>query len=94
MRRPKQSNRLFGAIPCGSPKWQELYTKRQAIEKVFKSLKYPRGLDRPRLLPLYGTATQGPFLTKDNSDRGGNGASCPPCRSEYSWTLRRNRVRS
>ena len=43
---PSQDIRLFGVLRRGSPEWKDLYTKRQAIERVFKSMKESRRLDR------------------------------------------------
>ena len=43
---PKENPRLFGVIRRDSEAWKALYTKRQAIERVFKSLKESRRLNR------------------------------------------------
>lgn len=43
---PKENIRLFGVIRRKSPEWRELYNKRQAIERLFKSLKENRRLER------------------------------------------------
>lgn len=43
---PKRDIRLFGAVRRDSPEWRELYSRRQAIERVFKSLKESRRLER------------------------------------------------
>ena len=43
---PKQNIRLFGVVRRGSPQWKALYAKRQAIERVFKSMKESRRLER------------------------------------------------
>ena len=43
---PWQNLRLFGAIPRRSPEWDAIYAMRQAIERVFKSLKENRRLER------------------------------------------------
>ena len=43
---PSQNIRLFGVVRRGSPEWKDLYTKRQAIERVFKSMKESRRLER------------------------------------------------
>ena len=42
---PSQNIRLFGVVRRGSPEWKDLYTKRQAIERVFKSMKESRRLE-------------------------------------------------
>ena len=41
-----QDLRLFGILRRGSPEWKSLYGKRQAIERVFKSMKESRRLER------------------------------------------------
>ncbi len=38
--------RLFGVLRRGSEAWKALYVKRQAIERVFKSMKESRRLER------------------------------------------------
>ena len=43
---PAQNPRLFSPIRRQSPEWKALYTKRQAIERTFKSLKQSRRLER------------------------------------------------
>ncbi len=43
---PKQNLRLFGALRRDSKEWKALYEKRQAIERVFKSMKESRRLER------------------------------------------------
>ena len=43
---PKRDIRLFGAVRRDSPEWRELYSRRQAVERVFKSLKESRRLER------------------------------------------------
>ena len=43
---PSQDIRLFGVLRRGSQEWKDLYTKRQAIERVFKSMKESRRLER------------------------------------------------
>ena len=43
---PSQNIRLFGVVRRGSQEWKDLYTKRQAIERVFKSMKESRRLER------------------------------------------------
>ena len=43
---PGRNIRLFGVIRRNSPEWKALYAKRQAIERVFKSLKESRRLER------------------------------------------------
>ena len=43
---PKRDIRLFGAVRRDSPEWKELYGRRQAVERVFKSLKESRRLER------------------------------------------------
>ena len=43
---PTRNVRLFGAIRRNGPAWKALYTKRQAIERVFKSMKESRRLER------------------------------------------------
>ena len=43
---PTQNIRLFGVLRRGSQEWKDLYTKRQAIERVFKSMKESRRLER------------------------------------------------
>ena len=43
---PSQNIRLFGVLRRGSSEWKDLYTKRQAIERVFKSMKESRRLER------------------------------------------------
>ena len=43
----RQDNpRLFGPIRQGSPEWTALYRLRQAVERVFKSMKESRRLER------------------------------------------------
>ena len=43
----RQDNpRLFGPIRQGSPEWKALYRLRQAVERVFKSMKESRRLER------------------------------------------------
>ena len=43
---PSQDIRLFGVMRRDGPEWQALYAKRQAIERVFKSIKESRRLER------------------------------------------------
>ncbi len=43
---PTRDIRLFGVLRRDSPEWKALYTKRQAIERVFKSMKESRRLER------------------------------------------------
>ena len=43
---PRQDLRLFGVLRRDSPEWRGLYTKRQAVERCFKSLKQSRRLER------------------------------------------------
>ena len=43
---PARNIRLFGVVRRGSQEWKNLYTKRQAIERVFKSMKESRRLER------------------------------------------------
>ena len=43
---PSNNIRLFGKIRRDSPEWKDYYRKRQAIERVFKSLKESRRLER------------------------------------------------
>lgn len=43
---PAANLRLFGKIRRQSKEWKALYTKRQAIERTFKSLKQSRRLER------------------------------------------------
>ena len=43
---PAQNPRLFSPIRRQSPEWKELYAKRPAIERTFKSLKQSRRLER------------------------------------------------
>ena len=43
---PRENIRLFGVIRRDSQEWRDLYTKRQAIERVFKSMKESRRLER------------------------------------------------
>ena len=43
---PARNIRLFGILRRGSQEWKDLYTKRQAIERVFKSMKESRRLER------------------------------------------------
>ena len=43
---PNQNLRLFSPIRRDSPAWKALYLKRQSIERVFKSLKQSRRLER------------------------------------------------
>ena len=43
---PQRNIRLFGAIRRDGPEWKALYVKRQAIERVFKSMKESRRLER------------------------------------------------
>ena len=43
---PAKNIRLFGVLRRGSQEWKDLYTKRQAIERVFKSMKESRRLER------------------------------------------------
>ena len=43
---PSKNIRLFGVVRRGSQEWKDLYTKRQAIERVFKSMKESRRLER------------------------------------------------
>ena len=43
---PKKDIRLFGVVRRDGPEWKALYTKRQAIERVFKSMKESRRLER------------------------------------------------
>ena len=42
---PTQDIRMFGVIRRGSAAWKELYEKRQAIERIFKSKKESRRLE-------------------------------------------------
>ena len=43
---PSENIRLFGVVRRESQEWKDLYTKRQAIERVFKSMKESRRLER------------------------------------------------
>ena len=43
---PTQNIRMFGAIRREGPEWKALYDKRQAIERVFKSMKQSRRLEK------------------------------------------------
>ena len=43
---PSRDIRLFGVLRRDSPEWKALYGKRQAIERIFKSLKQSRRLER------------------------------------------------
>lgn len=43
---PERNIRLFGVIRREGPEWRGLYTKRQAVERCFKSLKQSRRLER------------------------------------------------
>ena len=43
---PKADLRLFGVIRRDGPEWKALYRQRQAIERVFKSMKESRRLER------------------------------------------------
>ncbi len=43
---PNENIRVFGAIRRDGPEWKDLYAKRQAIERVFKSMKESRRLER------------------------------------------------
>ena len=43
---PKKDIRLFGVVRRDGPEWKALYAKRQAIERVFKSMKESRRLER------------------------------------------------
>ena len=43
---PRENIRLFGVIRRDSPEWRDLYGKRQAIERIFKSLKESRRLEQ------------------------------------------------
>ena len=43
---PKSDPRLFGVIRRDGPEWKDLYRQRQAIERVFKSMKESRRLER------------------------------------------------
>ena len=38
--------RLFGSMSEGSRRWKALYRRRQSVERVFKSLKESRRLER------------------------------------------------
>ena len=42
----KDNPRLFGPVRQGSPEWKALYRRRQAVERVFKSMKESRRLER------------------------------------------------
>ena len=43
---PKEDIRLFGVVRRSSRRWKALYRKRQAVERVFKSVKESRRLER------------------------------------------------
>ena len=43
---PKRNIRLFGVVRRDGPEWAAYYSKRQAIERVFKSMKQSRRLTR------------------------------------------------
>ena len=43
---PAENIRLVGVVRRDSPEWKALYLKRQAIERVFKSMKESRRLER------------------------------------------------
>ena len=43
---PRRNIRLFGVLRRGSKEWKALYSKRQAIERTFKSMKQSRRLER------------------------------------------------
>ena len=43
---PKQNIRLFGVLRRNSKEWKAFYSKRQSIERVFKSMKESRRLER------------------------------------------------
>ena len=41
----QDNSRLFGPVRRGSPEWKELYSLRQSVERLFKSLKQSRCLE-------------------------------------------------
>ena len=43
---PRRDIRLFGVLRRDSPEWKSLYSKRQTIERTFKSMKQSRRLER------------------------------------------------
>lgn len=43
---PTEQPRIVGALPRASPLWKSLYKKRMGIERIFRSLKHSRNLDR------------------------------------------------
>ena len=43
---PKENLKLFGTLRRGSPEWKALCAKRQGIERIFRSLKLTRRLER------------------------------------------------
>ena len=43
---PTEDLRLFGVLRRDAPEWREVYRKRQAVERTFKSMKESRRLER------------------------------------------------
>ena len=43
---PAEQPRIVGALRRASPLWQKLYKKRMGIERIFRSLKHSRNLNR------------------------------------------------
>ena len=43
---PEEQPRIVGALPRASPLWKALYKKRMGIERIFRSVKHSRNLER------------------------------------------------
>ena len=59
---PRRNIRLFGVVRRDGPEWTAYYSTRQAIERVFKSMKQSRRLTRHCIrgflpLQLHGTVS-------------------------------------
>ena len=43
---PKNNLRVLGPLPRFTAAWKRLYSQRMSIERIFRSLKHSRGLER------------------------------------------------
>ena len=60
----RQDNpRLFGPVRQGSPEWKALYRLRQSVERVFKSMKESRRLERHFIRGLRGVSLHASMST-------------------------------
>ena len=96
---PSNNIRLFGKIRRDSPEWKDHYRKRQAIERVFKSLKESRRLERHcirglRRVTLHSLMSSSSFsghgTGADSDGRGGAYALDGPAGGVIGWANRQH----